>query len=156
MIRLSTFLKGHIPYGLFFIIAVTLCLALSCRSQGDPYAEDLTAKEYFQRAIEASDRNNYRLAQKYYEVYLSKFPDDLHGNLWASYEIAFCYYKMKKNRKAVELFEQLLERYEALAKRDDIDPDTVPEGPRILTELVLEKIRKRSPKIFEGSKTQEG
>jgi hypothetical protein len=133
-------------------------LTISCRSQVDPYALDLTPKEYFQRGIEASDQNNYKLALQYYDAYLKKFtwqPEDtenldlLNGNLWASYEIAFAHYKTRKDRIAIEHFEELQDRYDGLQQREDIDPNIITQGPLILTELVLEKIRNRNPKAFE-------
>lgn len=158
MFRVTAFLKGLLRSGLFFFMFGSVFLILSCRSQVDPYTSDLTSKEYFQRGIEASDNNNYKLALQYYDAYLKKFPwqpedtenlDLLNGNLWASYEIAFSYYKMKKDSTAIGLFEELLERYATLQQRDDIDSNTIPQGPLILSELILEKIRKRNPKAFE-------
>jgi len=158
MFRVTAFFKGLLRCGLFFFIFGSVFLISSCRSQVDPYALELTPKEYFQRGIEAADQNNYKLALQYYDAYLKKYswqPEDtenielLNGNLWASYEIAFSYYKMKKDRIAVELFEELLDRYDTLQQRDDIDPNIIPQGPLILSELVLEKIRNRNPKAFE-------
>lgn len=161
MFRVTAFLKGLLRCGLFFFIVGSVFLIPSCRSQVDPYALDLTPKEYFQRGIEATDNNNYKLALQYYDAYLKKYswqPEDtenidlLNGNLWASYEIAFSYYKMKKDSTAVGLFEELLDRYDAFQQREDIDPNTIPQGPLILSELVLEKIRDRNPKAFEPQK----
>ncbi len=153
----TAFFRGLLLSGLFFL--VPLILLPSCRSQVDPYALELAPKEYFQRGIEASDQNNYKLALKYYDAYLQRYPwqpedtenlELLNGNLWAKYEIAFAYYKMRKDRGAVELFEDLLDLYKSLQEREDIDSNAITQGPQILTELVLEKIRNRNPKAFEA------
>ena len=163
MFRVTAFIKRLLRCGLFFFIFGSVFLIPSCGSQADPYALDITSKEYFQRGIEASDKNNYKLALQYYDAYLKKYPwqpedteniELLSGNLWASYEIAFAYYKMKKDRTAVELLEELLDRYDALQQREDIDPNTIPQGPLILGELVLEKIRNRNPKAFKPQEEQ--
>ena len=63
--------------------------------------------EYFQKAIEATDRDDYLLALRYYEAFQAKYPEDLPNNLWAEYEIAFCRYKMGQNEIAIELFQAL-------------------------------------------------
>ena len=153
----TAFFKGLLLSGLFFL--VLLVLVPSCRSQVDPYALELAPKEYFQRGIEASDKNNYRLALKYYDAYLQRYPwqpedtenlELLNSNLWAKYEIAFAYYKMNKDRTSVELFEDLLDFYESLQEREDIDSNLITQGPQILSGLVLEKIRNRNPKAFEA------
>ncbi len=95
-------------------IAVVLALvaAAGCRSTVDPLAQDLTPDQYFQRAIEASDKDNYRLALRYYEAFQAKFPNDAARNIWASYEIALLHHKLGDDDKAIELFDQLLARYE--------------------------------------------
>jgi outer membrane protein assembly factor BamD (BamD/ComL family) len=138
----------------FLVLAVScagLLLALvSCRSQVDPYELDLEQKGYFQGAIEAYDQGNYKLAIRYYQAFQAKFPDDLFGNLWASYEIAFCTYKMRKFDVAGQLFVELLDHYEELDKQaeeqaeENIDREPFPQGPRILAEKVLAKIRERT------------
>ena len=112
----------------------------SCESTVDPYTLDLTAMEYFQKAIEASDKENYALALKFYEAFQAKHPEDLPNYLWASYEIAFSYYKIGQLQKARELFEALLGRYEELENSDEIDQKTIPQGPKILAHKILEKI----------------
>jgi tetratricopeptide (TPR) repeat protein len=156
MFRGTACLRGLLLSGLFFLAIVMLLP--SCRSQVDPYALELSPKEYFQRGIEASDRNDYKTAMKYYDAYLQRYPwrpdevenlELLNGNLWARYEIAFAYYKLKKDRTAVELFEELLDRYDSLQEREDIDPNVITQGPLILTDLVLEKIRNRNPRALE-------
>ena len=118
----------------------SLILFAGCRSTADPFELDLTRREYFQKAIEASDTNNYGLALQYYQAFQKKFPDDFSGNLWASYEVAFSYHKMGKDKQAAELFHALLERYEQLAEGENANERDIPLGPRILAEKVLDRI----------------
>ena len=118
---------------LFILIAVLF--SVSCQSTVDPSEENLNQKEYFQKAIEAADSGYYKLALRYYEVYSEKFPDDRDGNLWAAYEIAFLHHKLGDDKKAVELFDQLLDRYET-------EQGLLP-APRILAERVKADIVKK-------------
>ncbi len=121
-------------------IAVILALvaAAGCRSTVDPLTQDLTPDQYFQRAIEASDKDNYRLAMKYYEAFQAKFPDDATRNIWASYEIALLHHKLGDEDKAIELFDQLLVRYQ----NQPADAPALPPGPRVLAEKVKGNILK--------------
>ena len=109
----------------------------SCKSAGDPYEQDLTSREYFQKAMEASDSGSYRLAIRYYEAFQEKFPDDRDGNIWALYEIGFLYYKAGDSEVALELFDSLLAIY---AESDGSEIPPLPEAPRILAAKVKEKI----------------
>ena len=133
------------------LLLILLAMLTACRSTADPFELDLSRREYFQKAIEASDTNNYSLALKYYQAFQQKFPDDFSGNLWASYEIAFCYHKMGRDKQAAELFRALLDRYEQLAEDKNVNEEAVPLGPQILAEKVLAKIE---PKSDQG-KTKE-
>ncbi len=111
----------------------------------------MTPMEFFQNAIDATDKNDYLLALRYYEAFRAKYPEDLPNNLWAAYEIAFCRYKMGQNSLAIELFQALLEQYQELESSEDADKKAIPQGPKILAEKVLEKI---TPK--EEQATEEG
>jgi outer membrane protein assembly factor BamD (BamD/ComL family) len=127
------------------LIALLIFLASSCRTKVDPYEEELTVKEYFKGAVEASEAGDYKHALEFYNAYLQKYPleehpDEFERNLWAHYEIAFCNYKLKRYKIAANLFEELLSRYESFDERDDLEPDSIPQGPRILAEKVLDKI----------------
>jgi len=139
------------------LIGTTL---LACRSQVDPYELDLTWEGYSQGANEARDQGDYKLAIRYYEAFKDKHPEDLYGNLWASYEIAFCTYKMKKYDAAEEMLVDLLNRYERLAEREDLQEGEAPAGPRILAEKVLEKVREKTtpaqPPVTTGQPGQAG
>ena len=122
---------GTTTVSLILIACIGLFM-IGCQSTVDPLEEDLNKKEYFQKAIEASDSRNYKLALRYYEVFKEKFPDDRDGNLWAAYEIAFLHHKLGDDDMAVELFDQLLARYET--------EQGLPPAPRILAERVKSNI----------------
>jgi outer membrane protein assembly factor BamD (BamD/ComL family) len=121
---------------IYVLIPISL-IVFSCKSTGDPYEQDLTEKEYFQMAIEASDSGNYRLAIRYYRAFQEKFPDDRDGNIWALYEIGFLHHKMGDDDAAVEFFDSLLAIY---AESDGSEVPPLPEAPRILAAKVKENI----------------
>jgi len=119
-----------------------LALAVSCGSAADPYEQDLPPGEYFQRAVEASESGNYRLAVKYYDAFRQKYPDDRVGNIWATYEIGLLYHKMGSDDKALELFDQVLDAY---ADSESAEAAPLPQAPRILAEKIKGKIEAEVP-----------
>ncbi len=121
---------------------IALAAAAGCRSTVDPLSQNLTPDQYFQRAIEASDKDNYKLALRYYEAFQAKYPGDPSRNAWASYEIALLYHKLGEDAKAIELFDKLL----ALYQNQPADAPPLPPGPRVLAEKV-------KGNILQGSKT---
>jgi tetratricopeptide (TPR) repeat protein len=125
-------MKIHRLFKLFLTAAVASVLVV-CSSIPDEVEEGLTPMEYFQRAQEASDAGRYELSMEYYEKFQELYPDERERNVWAEYEIALLYHKMRKNQIALERFNALLARYEAG------DPD-LPEGPRILAEKVKSRV----------------
>jgi outer membrane protein assembly factor BamD (BamD/ComL family) len=121
-----------------FILSLCVCiclfLAAGCASSPVPSdTSDLTPAEIFQRAQDASDRSDYSVALQYYRLFQEKFPVDVEHQAWASYEIAFIYHKMGDDKKALELFDELLARYQGGEK--------LPEAPRILAEKVKARIQ---------------
>lgn len=117
-------------------LLVTALLISGCVSRIDPYEEDISDVELFQKAYEATDARNYSLAISYYKAYMERFPQDRNGCIWAQYEIAFLYHKMGNDERSLELFKELLKRYE------DEDGDLLPEAPRVLSEKVIDSISK--------------
>jgi len=112
------------------IVLGSLCAAAllflgSCASGPVIIPPGLSAAEVFQRAQDASDRGDYLLAIRYYDIVPSSFPDDVNHVTWASYEIAFLYHKMGKPAQSLELITQLLDKY-------DKQGDRLPPAPRIL------------------------
>jgi outer membrane protein assembly factor BamD (BamD/ComL family) len=119
-----------------FMIAVGCSLLMVCSTTPDEIEEGLSPMEYFQRAQEASDSGRYGLSMAYYEKFQEQYPEERDRNVWAEYEIALLYYKMGKNKIALERFDALLQRYESG------EPD-LPEGPKILAEKVKARIEEK-------------
>jgi outer membrane protein assembly factor BamD (BamD/ComL family) len=129
-------------YNGIYLCALLLAIFLlfSCKSTADPYKEDLTSKEYFQKAVEASDARNYKLALKYYEAFQAQSPGDRDGNLWALYEIGLIHYKTGNKEKALEFFDSLLDFYRKALESESEPENPLPEAPRILAEKIKGKI----------------
>ncbi|MBN2532969.1 MAG: tetratricopeptide repeat protein [Spirochaetales bacterium] len=122
-----------------FLLFIILCSS-GCVTRIDPYKEEISSVEIFQKAYEATDIRNYSLAISYYKAFMERFPDDRKGCIWAQYEIAFLHHKMGKDDKAVELFNELLKKYE------EEDGVLLPEAPRILSEKVMKAISRKKDK----------
>ena len=134
-------MKSH--YSILNVLLLNLLiltLAASCSSTTKTIDEGLSPPEFFQRAQEASDEGKNSLALQYYQTFQRVYPDEFERNLWASYEIAFLYYKMGQNEKALELFDELIAQYEAE------ESDTFPQGPKILAEKVKARIEEEHKK----------
>jgi outer membrane protein assembly factor BamD (BamD/ComL family) len=102
----------------------------------------LSAEELVQRAQEASDRNRYNLALRYYQALYERNQDseDLTWTLTAEYEIAFIHYKQKKYAQAREELTALLGRY------DDPDAELMPQQFKRLAVIVLKSIDEKEAK----------
>ena len=74
------------------LLLIILVIA-SCSSGPKKIDETLNPVELFQLAQEASDNKDYGTAVKYYEVFISKYSDDIQHLVEAEYEIAFITYK---------------------------------------------------------------
>jgi outer membrane protein assembly factor BamD (BamD/ComL family) len=117
-------------------LSVAALAASGCRTTVDPLEQDLAPDQYFQRAIEASDRDNYRLAMRYYEAFKARYADDVDRNVWADYEIAVIHHKLGQDDRAIELFDALLAKYEQHSE----DAKPLPAAPRVLAEKVKANI----------------
>jgi outer membrane protein assembly factor BamD (BamD/ComL family) len=111
-------------------------LFAGCATVPDSEIASMGKSQIFQKAYESMDSGDFEGALKYYTSYKQLFPDDLAGNLWASYEIAFIYHKMGNDAKSVTLFEELVARY------DKEGTSAWPQAQRILAERVLGDIKK--------------
>jgi tetratricopeptide (TPR) repeat protein len=118
----------------FFAAAALFSLLYACSSVPDEIPDDLTPLEYFQRAQEASDAGRYSLSMQYYEKFQELFPEERDRNVWAQYEIALLYYKMKEYQASLRRFDDLLARYELE------EVPELPEGPKILAQKVKARI----------------
>jgi outer membrane protein assembly factor BamD (BamD/ComL family) len=104
-------------------------------------SQDLSAAELIQRAQEASDRNHYSLALRYYEAVLERNAFNIELVCTAEYEIAFIHYKQKKYETAKSEFRALLTRY------DSSDEELLPAQFKKLALIVMNRIaEKEAPK----------
>ena|GEM_PF-960129 len=109
----------------------------ACESVPEEIPEDLSKAQMFQRAQEEMDRGNFESAQRYYEEFIRRNPDDQGSITEAEYEIAFIAYKQEDYEAAKELFTDLLDKY-------DVDSTaTLPEWPRILSQRLLLVVEER-------------
>lgn len=117
--------------GALFITALVL---LACQTEPPEIPENLSQPEFFQRAQDAADENNWEVALHYYETFLQRYPEDEANRIAAEYEIAFIHYKMEEYDTSKRLFQEILGQYE-----EDED-NALPEWPRILSEKLVDRI----------------
>ncbi|MFW5711158.1 MAG: hypothetical protein ACOCZA_04330 [Spirochaetota bacterium] len=117
------------------LLILLLTFAAGCASQPEEIPEELEPIEYFQRAQKiASEDENYKLAKRYYQTFIERYPDDLQRIVEAKYEIAFLTYKQGNDELARQQFDELLSYYE------DEGSQVLPRWPQVLTKKVLEKM----------------
>ncbi len=104
----------------------------ACRTGPPEIPEELTSAEFFQRAQEAVDQENWDHALAYYVEFLERYPDDLQNVVAAEYEIAFIYYRRGERTIARERLNALLARY------DEPGSERLPDWPAVLAERILE------------------
>ncbi|MFW6337713.1 MAG: hypothetical protein ACOC25_02205 [Alkalispirochaetaceae bacterium] len=138
-------MKSHLERRGGLGAALLLLLLLSaCQTELPEIPEDLSQAEFFQRAQDAADDNEWEVALHYYETFIERYPDDEANIAAAEYEIAFIHYKMEEYRTSRELFEELLLKYE-----EDED-DTLPPWVEILSEKILNTVNERIAEQEEG------
>lgn len=118
------------------LIAISIVLAVSCKTTPKHIDENLTPPEFFQYAQEAVvERTDYKTALFYYNTFIERFPEDLANVVAAEYEIAFIHYKKKDYETAKQLFTDLLTRYNS-----EGESVPLPRWPAVLAEKLLEVI----------------
>lgn len=123
-----------------FVLIVLVTLATnSCQSANPAETENQSSAKLFQQAYEATDAGDYEKALSIYQSYKDLFPNDLGGNLWALYEIAFIHHKKGDDKTAIALFEELLKKYEVEGA------SSWPKAQKILTERVLRDLKQKVP-----------
>jgi outer membrane protein assembly factor BamD (BamD/ComL family) len=127
--------------------AVFCFMLFACASDRDVIREGLTPGELVQKAQEESDNNRYDSAIRFYQAILERFPDDRAAVCGARYEIAFIHYKQKKYGEAEQEFNYLLGFY------DDSDGDLLPQKYYILSNIVLENMKKVHSKAETNMET---
>jgi outer membrane protein assembly factor BamD (BamD/ComL family) len=121
-------------FGLVAMLVIVIMNESACASGPIEIPADLTPAELIQRAQEATDRNNYSRALRYYEAVVERYPFNNDDICAAEYEIAFIHYKQKNYETAITGFNALLARYQGA------DVELLPPQYRVLAELVLGKI----------------
>jgi tetratricopeptide (TPR) repeat protein len=106
----------------------------ACGSTPQNISEDLSAEELVQRAQEASDRNRYAAALRYYQALRERNQTNIDWICTADYEIAFIHYKQKKYEEARQELNTLLLRYETP------DAELLPQQFKRLAGIVLNSI----------------
>jgi outer membrane protein assembly factor BamD (BamD/ComL family) len=136
----------------FFLTRQSAVLALgaallvsACLNGPQEISGELSPAELIQRAQEASDKNRYNTALRYYEAVLERNATNFDLVCTAEYEIAFIHYKQKKYEIAREEFKALLMRY------NTPDEELLPQQFKRLANIVLERIaEKEKPRRLFG------
>jgi outer membrane protein assembly factor BamD (BamD/ComL family) len=129
------------------VCVAAIGLLAACASGPADIPPDLSAAEIFQRAQDVSDRGDYARAIRYYSMIESSHPDDIGHVTWASYEIAFLYYKMGKDELALTLVTSLLDRYSK-------DNGSLPPAPRVLALKLKARLEATAQKTGTPPPTQ--
>jgi len=110
-----------------------------CQTVPSEIPPDLSVADYFQKAQEASDAGKFGLALKYYQSFLERYPEERDRDLWARYEIALLYSKLKDETTALRLLDELLAQYAG------DEAALLPQGPRVLAEKIKAKLQAAEP-----------
>jgi len=119
------------------ILALGAFLLLSSCASTINISEDLTPAELMQRAQEAMDRNNYKVAIQYYQALNDRNRTNIDLVITSEYHIAFIYYKQGKYEQAREGLTALLEYY------NSPDQELLPQHFKRLAQIVIERIDER-------------
>lgn len=130
-------------FGLLALLVGALLLP-ACQTEIPEIPEDLSQPEFFQRAQDAADENEWEVALHYYETFIERYPDDEENVIAAEYEIAFIHYKMEEYQTSRQLFEEILQQYE-----EDED-NSLPAWVRILSEKILDTVEEKIAEEEEG------
>jgi tetratricopeptide (TPR) repeat protein len=141
----SRIVTKSIAKSLAIVVALVAVSFQACSSFNEKEVSTLGKAKIFQRAYEAMDAGDYDGALRYYDAFRQIFPNDLSGNLWASYEVAFIYHKMGNNALAVKLFEELLAKY-----KNEGTPSW-PQAQKILAERIVKDLQKNLKPKDTGS-----
>jgi outer membrane protein assembly factor BamD (BamD/ComL family) len=125
------------------LLVVALFLP-ACQTEIPEIPEDLSQPEFFQRAQDAADENEWEVALHYYETFIERFPEDEENVVAAEYEIAFIHYKMEEYRTSRQLFEEILDKYE------EDEEGRLPAWVRILSEKILDRVNEEIAEQEEG------
>ena len=116
------------------VIALVLILG-SCKTAPVVIPPDLDAPTLIQKAQEAADANNYKLAVRYYQSLIDHWKSDPSSLATGEYEIAFIALKQGDKAKAKELFTSLLAQYDAPGG------DALPDRYKVLAKKLLAELQ---------------
>jgi outer membrane protein assembly factor BamD (BamD/ComL family) len=128
---------SHIPFFLLIFAGGFFVLA-SCKSAPPVIPDDLSALQFFQRAQEETDNNNWDNALIYYKTFLERYPDDKPNVISAQYEIAFINYKKGDYAESQKGFQEILDFYENSPPALDF-----PLWPKILSQKLIETVKEK-------------
>jgi len=129
-----------------FFCAFSFLLITACETVPVMVPDALSPAEIVQRAQEATDRNRYKTALKYYQTLLDRNRTYIDLTCAGEYEIAFIHYKQKKYDLAQEELLEMLEKY------NTPDEELLPAQYKKLANIVLAQIdEKQKPKDFFGN-----
>ncbi|MDR3201423.1 MAG: tetratricopeptide repeat protein [Spirochaetales bacterium] len=112
--------------------ALALYSLASCSSGPPVIPEDLSVMQFFQRAQEETDTNDWDNALVYYNTFIERHPDDLPNVMAARYEIAYIHYKEDEYQEAADGFQQILDFYETTPL-----PFSFPLWQKVLSQKLL-------------------
>jgi outer membrane protein assembly factor BamD (BamD/ComL family) len=119
------------------IAAFSLILLFSACASSANISENLSPAELIQRAQEASDKNRYKSALKYYQTLNERNRSNIDLVITAEYEIAYIHYKQKKYQQAKDELTNVLEYY------NTPDEELLPQHYKKLSKIVIERIEKK-------------
>jgi outer membrane protein assembly factor BamD (BamD/ComL family) len=95
----------------FGLSACLLVFFSSCKSFDSTVNQEWDGENFFVAAQDASDNDNYDQALFYYQVFLTRYPENFRKVAAAQYEIGFIYYKKGQYKQARQVLEAVLELY---------------------------------------------
>lgn len=127
---------------ILFVLLITSCASVP-KEENVP--KEMEVIDLIQKAQEAFEINNYRVAKKWYEIILHRFGDDLTVRVEAEYELSHILVKQRKWKEAYQHLMPLIELYESK------DGMRLPQDFYKLAKMDYEKILKRlSPAYIES------
>jgi len=115
------------------MFAATLLLA-GCQTVPKEAPPGMTQAEFFQKAQEAADKNEWSTSLFFYRTFEKRFPNDKANIAASDYEIAFIYYKLQDYKVAKTGFERLLAKYSGP------DASALPAWPQVLAQEILKEV----------------
>jgi outer membrane protein assembly factor BamD (BamD/ComL family) len=129
-----------------FFCVFSFLLITACETVPVVVPATLSPAEIIQRAQEATDRNRYKTALKYYQTLVDRNRTNIDLTCAGEYEIAFIHYKQKRYDLARKELGELLEKY------NTPDEELLPAQYKKLANIVLARItEKQKPKNFLGN-----